>query len=317
MSVTVDAVAGARAEPESVFEQSEAGEVEDSETSALVGLVAQGRHAFGAPWVSVSGAAWGYLPEGEASLLRLEPGAGLVLGRSEGWHGDLAVRYALLEVLGFPEVVSGRAELVGRFGWGGGPHRLELVGGALDHAYWQRPAWSLRAAEAGAQWRTQGDHLATLVRAGGQVNQGEDDAGAQLRTRGSLGWTAPRLDLALGYDLIVATGGEDDTVFRPPFDPMGAPNGDADALSAGGFVQHGLDLRAWTDLGPAELTVQARGRIRDRGPYETLNATVDLARPLSDQLAVHGLVGLAAWRIGANDLLDPYGWIGLRWTPTP
>lgn len=310
----VELMVGARGEPESLLEHAEATELEEeSEGAGMIGASVDGRVGAGEAWLGGALLGWVFLPEGEASALRIAPAAGWVHGDQESFHLDVAGRYALEWVPTFPVANGGRADVNARVGAGVGAHRLELWGAVVDHRFFSAP-WSFTTAELGPQWRFEQGIARLSARATGQGNWSAAGPGGQARLRLGAGIGRGGFDLDGAWQLTWAGGSARDPVYRPPFDPLGAADEDADALSGVGFVQQRVDVAAVAASGPWSLAVAGIGRLRNLrggGVDTTLHVGVNGGRTLGGTLALHATAGLNAWQLGDVSLVDPFGWVGL------
>lgn len=321
----VDLWVGGRTAPESALEQEDdwGFDEADIEPSPLAALLGRYDHRGDVGWFGGSASLWGVGEEGEMSLLGLSPRAGLG-GDLGALRLDGAARYDLLWYPAQRDVSSGRAEALGSLRLPGDAltPSLELL--VVDRHHPARTAWSVRwGAATLAVTATPG---ASELRLEGtaQVNDSVAGPGRQLRgavrAQHSVGaWTG-----WVRYELLRADGGEVQAVTRPLFTPVGDYSADADALSAGGFLQHRGELGLATMLGP--WTLRARALVRDRASeaadlgaaQRAGHGQLDLERALGRDLHAVGALGASAasFPLGRG-YLDAYGWLGLSWRPTP
>lgn len=286
-------------------------------------------------WAGLAMESWTYLPDPELSLLRAEPRAGWAPHLGEVWHATLGARYALEGYPWSPALGSGRAEATAGFGPTLERFKLGLDGNIVRRSFFGTPAWSFTMADGGLLLRASRSPggLRASVRLSVQFNSGHtvDAAGAlhpatgtQARGRATLGWTRGPLDLSAGWSVIRAWEGDVEDAARPQFTPLGQYADDADALSAGGFVQNRLDLSvAWLPAAAWTLGLDGLLRIRstDSGQVSgTLAASTHLQGRVewaqSAPLTVLFTAGLTRIELISDaSALDVYGWMGLRWTP--
>lgn len=332
-SATVDVLVGARGDPEATLEQPRSAPDAPLEPSATTAILGEARRSWErGPWVGVSGEAWTYLPEPDPTLFRLTPRIGWSSAVGEHGHVDLAARYAFEAVPLRPSLDSGRAEATLACGPTFGDHGLDLVATGVDRRWFGTSQWSFRTAEGGLQWRWQPSDWRFGARATGQANAGftigpdgttEPATGRQLRLGATVGYTHGAFDVSAEYRLYVAGEGQVEDAVRPQFTPIGEYDDDADALSAGGFVQHRLSGALGGTFGPWRLTADALGRLRvnEAGqPSAALvrsgHLAVDLGRRLGERgPQLHATVGVNAFQtpVGTG-AFDPYGWVGVRWS---
>jgi len=214
-----------------------------------------------------------------------------------------------------------------------GPGGIELTVLGLDRHYPRQPAWSLRSAEAGLAWHhASADQPAWWrLQASVQGNQGtnlgtngsqHDAMGAQTRALLEGGVMGRRWDVQLGYRLYLARGGQVEEATRSQFTPLGFYSDDADALSAGGFVQHRLDLAGALELDDWTVQLSGLGRLRQSDPdvatasyARTLHSHLTARRELRDGLALSLTAGVSgAETVHERSYTDLYGWLGLHWS---
>jgi hypothetical protein len=314
----LDAITGVRTAPDAALEHPVEWqpEFEPTVVGALMGGVLASR---GKWWGSLEGAAWGVLPELDGVLFSAgaRGGAGLEAG---DLRLEVAGRYDLQSYPFARPATSGRAEGFALTSLSLGAWVPELSLEAIDRRYPFEPDWSFTTAESavGLAWRPERGWARVAL--GGQVNQGADDLGTQLRATAELGWGAARWDLFTRYRLMDARAGDPDDASRSRFTPLGDYSADADALSAGGFVQHRLELGGSAEAGEWLLRASALGRLRltgAQGAYDrTLHAQLDLERELSERVSAVGTLGSSAvGLVGGKGFLDVYAWAGLSWRP--
>jgi hypothetical protein len=165
------------------------------------------------------------------------------------------------------------------------------------------------------------------------VNQGIDigpnsqflgATGSQLRAVAEGGLSNRNWDLQFGYRLYVAQGGQAEQALRPQFTPLGNYSDDADALSAGGFVQHRVDLSGAFEMDEWTFRFSALGRLRQGRPTLTTgsfartgHAHFTTQRDLVEHLALSFTTGVSAAATGASAYTDAYAWFGLHWQFEP
>ncbi len=318
--VELTALVGVRTAPDAALEQDDEWEPE-VEPTALAALMGQVRQVSGDGWFGLDGSLWGLTPEGDASMAALGPRAGF--GADVGdVRLDAAARYDAQLYPLILEASSGRAEAVFTGSWSAGAVRPELSVSGLDRHYPFRTEWSFRAAEPAVGLRV--DAGAFRGRLGGswQVNQTQIATGTQLRGTAEVGLGSRRVEVWAIYGLIGASGGTVQSAARAQFTAVGDYSADADALSAGGFLQHRGEVGISATLDPWTLRASAMGRIRDsvledRAAFDrTLHGQVDLERSLSDTVsAVATGGGSGAGLPGGRGYVDIYGWAGLSWRP--
>ena len=333
--VKLEALAGGRTAPQ-VSAQG-AGELGDTEAPVGLGALrvdAESAASKGA-WLGITGESWSYLPDPELSLLRLEPRAGWHPHVGEVWRVDMGTRYALEAYPYSPRLSSGRGEATATVGPTLGALRAGLLGTYVRRDFFGADEWSFETAEGGGLLGTapaSGGVRATATLTG-QFNAGSTlDAagvqhpatGTQLRSSADLGWTRRTVDLSLGWRFIRSWEGNVEDAARPQFTPIGQYADDADALSAGGFVQNRVDLSvAW--LPSAAWTLGLDGMLRLRSS-EDGQASASLAttqhlqgraeRRMSESWQLFGALGMTRVDLVTGDSgLDLYGWMGLRWAP--
>jgi len=315
---------GGRTEPEAALEQPAEWEpAEEFEPAALTILSARVGHQDGdGPWWRVSGAAWGVAPEGESSLLSLTPQAG-VSSLAGPWRLDVAGRTDLQAyVVEEGDASSVRGEVFASITrpsdrW---IPRLSVVG--IARQYPIQPTWSFRSVEPAVELTYRRDDGWVRWTGSGQANHHQDVLGTQVRTGVTMGLTGAKAELWGGYGLIAAQGGGTQAAARPPFTPLGDYAADADALSAGGFLQHRVDIGTSMFLG--DWTVRASGLARLRQSVQLDPATfdrtghgqLDVERPFGGPWTGVATVGVSGARlVGGGSYTDVYGWLGVRWTP--
>jgi len=286
-------------------------------------------------WVGAALESWAYLPDPELSLLRAEPRAGWTPALGEVWRADLGARYALEGYPWSASLSSGRAEATAGAGPTLGPVRLGLEGSYVRRDFFGTPAWSFQMAEGGLLVSTapSAGGLRASLRLSSQFNAGftvdvagdtHPATGTQARGRADLGWTGGSVDLNAGWSVIRAWEGNVEDAARPQFTPIGQYADDADALSAGGFVQNRFDLSvAWLPSTAWTLGLDGMLRLRSTDPGQASGSLATSAhlqgrveRRLSDQLTVLGTAGLTRIElVTGSNAQDVYGWTGLRWQP--
>ncbi|MEQ1501580.1 MAG: hypothetical protein ABMB14_05085 [Myxococcota bacterium] len=335
-TASVDVLAGARGDPEATLEQPTNGPDAGLEPTATAAVLAEVRRSWKkGPWLGVAGEAWTYLPEADPTLLRVAPRGGLALRLGDHAHLDAGARYALEIVPLRTSLDSGRAEVTLATGPILGDHAFDLVATGVDRAWFGTPAWSFRTVEGGMTWAWQPSDWRLGARATGQANAGstigpggalEAATGQQLRLGVSTGYTKGSVDVSADYRMYLASEGQVEDAVRPQFTPIGEYDDDADALSAGGFVQHRLSATVGATFGLWTLSADALGRIRineDGQSSAALTRTghlaFDVGRDLGDDgFQVHGVLGVNGFATptGAGSF-DPYGWLGVRWRLPP
>ncbi len=284
-------------------------------------------------WTRVRLGLWGSAPEEDANLLEVGPRLGLARSHA-GWRLDLALAYDLQVYAILPEATNGRWEGYGRVSRSLGGQDLALEARALHRTYPLQLSWGFQSVEAGPSWAaTLAGGLRASAEASLQANAGYvlsaatdpvRATGRQLRGHLELGYGAGRWDLRAGYRPILAWGGLSDEGARPQFTPKGEYTDDADALSAGGFVQHRLDVGAVWGREAWTFHARALGRMRLGAPTEaqtltrTLHGSLGADRDLGPGLLAVAEVG--ASRVLLSDgasYLDLSGWVGLRWRSPP
>ncbi|MEQ1508687.1 MAG: hypothetical protein ABMB14_41050, partial [Myxococcota bacterium] len=158
-----------------------------------------------------------------------------------------------------------------------------------------------------------------------QLNQGSTVDGAsvvgqQVRGTADLGWSIRRCELWTTYRIIRATDGGAEPTERAQFTPIGDYSSDADALSAGGFLQHRLELGVSAEVAAWTVRASALGRLRiadhqAQPSYgRTLHLQLDLERAVGARTAVLGALGGSGVRLDDGQAFtDVYGWLGLSW----
>jgi hypothetical protein len=325
-SGTLDVLVGGRSAPEATLEQPS--EWEHEAEPNLVGALAAGWQDQGpvGTWFRVDGEAWGALPEGDTSMFRLAPQAGIG-GSAGAYGGELAGRYDASLYPWESHASSGRAEVMARGTATAGLARPEVSVLGLDRHYFQTPAWSFRTLEPGAGLGLTVGPLRIKLGSSLQLNgggAGSPVVGQQARAVSELGVAGRSWDLWLGYRLIKAWGGGPDEGARAQFTPVGAYAEDADALSAGGFLQHRVDLGGVVTAG--RWTLRAAGLARFRAPDDvglpsvsrTLHGQLDLERDIGERLSILGTGGVSHAELSTrHGYTDVYGWLGLRWELGP
>lgn len=284
-------------------------------------------------WLGSGAEAWGYLPDPDFGMLRLEPRGGWSPDTGEHWNLDLGARYALEAYPWSPTLSSARGEATAAAGPTLGPLRLAVDGGYVRRDFFGNPTWSFQAAELGlrAQSAKSSGGFRASVKLSGQYNSGftvdgaggsHPATGTQARARLALGWTRRSVDLNLGWNGILAWEGNVEDAARPQFTPIGQYADDADVLSAGGFLQNRVDLsagwlpgRGWS-LG---LNGMLRLRLSETGQASaslatTLHLQARVERELGKKLTVLATTGMTQVdMVTGASALDVYGWAGLRW----
>lgn len=322
-------LAGARSAPEAGIERPEEWEIEVDPAvfSALLGEL--GASGDDGAWVALQLGAWGFVPEGEASRLLLEPRGGWFGVWDSGLELDLAARITVDSVVYEPLASSTRNEALADLGLRRGPLHLELSAVGIERTYPRAPTWSFRSQETRLDAEVE---LGALVRLelglAGQLNQGstldaadrvQQARGRQLRLQGALGLGGRRGELGLRYRYYAAEEGELDDAVRAQFTPIGAYSDDADALSAGGFTQHRLQLTgAWEPADGWLAALSALARFRDspnavRASFDqTLHGQASLERELGETWSLSATGGTSSARlVDGQRYLDVYGWLGL------
>ncbi len=315
-SAGVAVLVGARGEPEAWSERADGSEAEAGEASGLVGLTSTARTAGPIAWAGLDLRVLGYLPEGEGTLVRLAPALGARTGQSDAPHASVAGSWALEWLPTTPDVSGGRAEASARAGVGKGGHTVDGVLGVLDHRFLGHADWALTSGELGAEWSlARGVARVQLRPSGQQLNTAVAGTGGQGRLAATVGASARGLDASLGWQGFVARGGGPDPAYRPPFDPLGSVDEDADALSAGGFVQQRVEASVTGAAGDWTATGHAVGRLRTgTSSGTTAHLGVDVARALGPTLSAHLAAGWTGWRLSGLTLSDPYGWLSVEWS---
>lgn len=315
----LDVIAGVRTAPDAALEQPAEWqpEFEPVAVGALFGSVSARR---GVLWGAFDASAWGVVPEPDAIQFSATPRAGVSVSAASV-RADLAGRYDLQIFPYASEATSGRTEGFGRLSLDGGTLLPEFSIEAIDRRYPFEPDWSFLTIEpaAGLAIRPDGPGWARLT-GGWQHNQTMSDYGSQLRLTGELGYGTSRWDLWSRYRYIIASSGDLDDAARSRFTPLGDYASDADALSAGGFTQHRLELGASVDLGEWQVRSAALGRVRltgAEGSYDrTLHAQVDVEREITDSFSMISTAGTSVvGLVGGKGFFDLYAWAGLSWRP--
>lgn len=318
--------AGGRSAPESALEglEDHGGEEEEIEPAALAALdlSLSNRWASGLG-LGVTGAVWGYAPEGEISVLRLEPWAGYYGSGDAGWQPTAAARYRAETLPWLNTASSGRAEVLL-----GGQHlgerrRASVSLQGIDRRYFNSPSLSFRTGALIAEGDLTSHHAPILIGgwASAQVNQslalsGADGLGWQARVgaRGSVPFDRGAVGFA--YRFYLAQGGEDESAKRRQFDLFGDYADDADALSVGGFTQHRVQLDGSAAFGPWTTSLLAMARLRAGEGGEstfavTLHAHGNLVRQLARGWQAGVSLGVSDVRLdGGGGYTDVYGWLG-------
>lgn len=331
-TASIDGIVGARGDAEATLEQPTAREDAPLEPSATAAVLAEVRRSWkSGPWLGVAGEAWTYLPEPSPTLLRVTPRGGLALSLGDRGHLDLGARYALEAVPLRPSLHSGRAEATAGAGLTLGDHALEVVATGVDRRWLGTPEWSFRTAEGAVTWGWQPSDWRFGARAAAQANAGSTVSsdgtlaratGYQVRLGASTGYTRGAVDVSVDYRVYLSKEGQVGDAVRPQFTPVGEYDDDADALSAGGFVQHRLSAALGATFGRWDLTADALGRVRINQagqPAAALSRTAHVAADLGRDLGhgglqVHAVLGVSAFGTPSGaGALDPYGWVGVRW----
>jgi len=329
-STEVQMLAGARTAPEATVEQPS----EWEGGSRPAGVIASiGRVAWRgkSTWGGVGGAAWGTFPESNTSLLSMTPRGGIEV-REGALSASTGATYDLRWFPGQVTSSSGRLEVLAEVGAHPGTSTLRAGATAIDRRYPRQKEWSFSTIEpeVGAEttWRDVRLGLASSM----QWNRGRtvDAAGAsalatgsQVRGRAELGLSKPLWALEFSYRPIVAFEGQSEDAARPQFTPVGAYADDADALSAGGFVQHRVNVSMGVTPGPWTVRVGGLGRFRVSSEAaasfgRTVHGDVMIERKASDHLAVFGRVGTSAVQLANGpSYVDSQAWLGLRWSWGP
>lgn len=314
-------LAGVRTAPDAAIEQPSEwvpGEVEPSVFSALVGRY----RSVGDAWWGLDASAWANLPEGDVNLLALGPRAGIGADAGSA-RFDAAGRVDGQLYPWSPTATNVRAEALIRASVGGAIAEPELAVEAVDRRY-VASEWSFRSVEPfiGLSLHTVDGTARARFVAGYQVDGGPGTGlGHQARGTIELGASSGSLDVWAAYRLIAAWGGEEELAERPVFTPIGDYSEDADALAAGGFVQHRVAAGVTAELGPWTLRGSALGRVRQTtgaapidGFARTVHGQLDVTRALGEHLFGLGAVGTsAAALVGDRSYVDGYGWIGVGW----
>lgn len=325
----LEALVGARTAPDAALEQPSEWEPE-VEPTFLTALVARVRSSRGEAWWGIEGSAWGTAPEPDASLFGVVPRAGI--GASSGpARLELAARYDAQLYPWAPDATNGRAEGLLKGSVRAGSLEPQVTVEAIDRHYPFETVWSFRTVEPGLGlgFRSTDQRFRGRLAGSWQLNQGASEegravTGAQLRGTADLGWSARRWEAWTTYRIIRAMGGGvADPASRALFTPIGDYSADADALSAGGFWQHRLELGASAAVGEWTVRTSALGRLREsetqgeplRSYGRTLHGQVDLERELGDR--TRGLVTVGGSGVRLDDgkaFTDIYAWVGLSWT---
>jgi hypothetical protein len=320
----VDVLGGMRTAPDAALEQPAEWEPE-FEPSAVGAVVARVHSNGGEAWWGLDGEVWGMVPEPDATLLALGPRAG-----TGATVGDTR-----LEVAGrvdgelYPYVNDAtnlRAEGLGSTTLRLGNVRPGLTVEGLARAYPNERTWSFRTVMATASV----DVASTSERVRGglsgdwQLNAGREPDGSgwvpgqQARGMAEFEVSGRHLEGWASYQLIYAWNGAADDAARSQFTPLGAYSSDADALSAGGFLQHKVEFGGSAEAGEWTVRASALGRWRDTedpvaASYaRTLHGQVDVQRDLSERLAVFGTLGTSAAEVvSGKGFTDVYVWLGL------
>lgn len=325
-------LAGGRGNPERTLElpdAAESGELEPAALGAVIaGLTARPSDAV---FATVQAEVWTYVPVTYASLLRVVPGVGAVLDPGSRGHVDAALRLGLEVAPGMPDADNVRSEATLAVGTDLGESRLDLVGAAVDREFPFEPLWTFRTLEGGLRLTSSPTGgLSLRVQATAQANQGfvfetgegmEPASGAQARAQLAVRGSDGPWSLEIGYRPTYAVGGDDDEAIRPVLTPSGDYSEDADALSSGGFLQHRLDLVGSARLGEAwSVDLVGLLRLRDAAAADALattrHARVDVARSVSERLALHLALGWTDTRTADGvSTLDPAGWMAIEVRP--
>ena len=333
--LAVEAFAGGRSAPQLTAQgASELNEAEPASALAALRMEAESASHRGA-WLGGTAEAWSYLPDPELSSLRIEPRGGWRPELGDRWQAELGGRYALEAYPWSPRLDSGRAEATGGVGPVIGPLRLGVEADYVRRDFLSTRQWSFQTVEGGllvGTAPTAGGLRATL-RLGGQYNDGftldtagqeHPATGIQARVRADLGWSLRAVDLHLGWRLIRSLEGDVEDAARPQFTPIGQYADDADALSAGGFLQNRFDLSAiWSPSPSWTLGLDGLLRLRksDAGQQSASIATTAhlqarVARSLSKTLTLSTTAGLTRLDLVSGEgAIDLAAWVGLRWQP--
>ena len=185
----------------------------------------------------------------------------------------------------------------------------------------------------GVGWRWEHGLVRGELGAAWQANQGwtiaadgtlDRSTGTQLRADVELGVATRQVDLWIRYSPIAAYEGDYAEAAQPQFTPIGEYADDADALSAGGFFQHRVDVRATYESKGWTVGAEGLVRVRESQPGDL---AASFARTIHGQLSFErafepkdwswvGVLGVStAELVDGRSYADVYGWLGARWTP--
>ncbi len=316
----LDLFAGGRTAPDAALEQPSEWEPE-IEPSALAAIVGSVQSFHGEAWWGVDGQAWGVAPEADATLLGLGPRAGIGAGAGKA-RFELAGRY---DAELYPVIIdptNGRAEALASGAVDLGTARPFLLAEGVVRTYFVEEAWSFHAAQADGGIELAGDSARVVFTGTWQINAGRDAIGEfvpgqQVRGTVDLGLSARNLEAFASYQLIHAWNGAADEAARSQFTPLGSYSSDADALSAGGFLQHLGEIGCSAEVGGFTLRGSALARFRDADPgaasyANTLHGQVDVHHDLSERvIGIFTLGASAAEVVSGQSFVDLYGWVGV------
>jgi len=316
----LDVLAGGRTAPDAALEQPSEWEptIEPSVLAAVVGSV-QSFH--GEAWWGLDGQAWGVAPEADGTLLGLGPRAGVGAQAGKA-RFEVAGRYdaELYPVIMDP--TNGRAEALASGAVDLGVARPFLSAEGIARTYFVETDWSFHAAQVDGGVELAGTGGRVVFTGTWQINEGRDASGEfvpgqQVRGSLDLGISARKLEAFAKYELIYAWNGAADEAARSQFTPIGSYSSDADALSAGGFLQHLGEIGCSAETGGWTFRGSALARLRDADPaaasYEnTLHGQVDVHRDLSERMiGIFTLGASAAEVVSGQSFVDVYGWVGV------
>jgi hypothetical protein len=322
----VDVLAGGRTAPEAALEQPVEWEPE-IEPSVLAAVVGSVQSFHGEAWWGVDGQVWGFAPETEATLLGLGPRAGVGADAGKA-RFELAGRYdAELYPVGM-EPTNGRAEALASGAVDLGAARPFLLAEGVVRTYFVETDWSFHAAQVDGGVELGGANARVVLTGTWQINEGRDASGEfvpgqQVRGTIDVGISARKLEAFASYQLIHAWNGAADEAARSQFTPIGSYSSDADALSAGGFLQHLGEVGCSAEVGAWTFRGSALGRFRDADPgaasyANTFHGQLDVHRDLSERTTgILTLGASAAEVVSGQSFVDLYGWVGLSYELGP
>lgn len=337
VQLVVDVLGGARSAPEITTEAPTAVDSTGPASGlAALRMDAESSEARGG-WLGLSAEAWFYFADPSPSLLRAEPRIGWSPKFGRIWHADLAARYAAEVTPWLAEYGNGRAEATGRFGPTLGPIVLDASLGTTRRDYFRRRDWSFQTIDGGLRvsLAPMVPTIRAAVEALGQGNAGStlDSAGvahpatgSQVQLRVDVGLEVRGFDLSVSWRLRHAWEGDVENAARPQFTPIGQYADDADALSAGGFLQHRFEVSAlWTPSSSWTFGFDGLARLRssDAGQESatwarTLHGQLRVERALRGPLSLLMTGGVTnVLLVDGGAATDVYGWVGLRWRPPP